>query len=411
MNIKPGLVIIGNGPAGVYAAKAFREQDTLTPVTIITDESVHCYSRPRLPEVVAGKVKAEKISIHPESWYQDQALKVLFHEQVNAIDPQAHQLRTRSGLTQDYAQLVLAMGAQARFPAIDGLPSSRVHALRTLEDARRLKKEAAFKQHVILIGGGLLGLEVGHALTQLGLKVIVIEIAPHLLPRQLDGEAAGLLQDKLIAMGFEFFLGTSVARVFAQDETIGLKLKNGMELKADLAVVSAGISPRVALAEQAGLAVGPKGVIVDDYLRTSVPSIYAVGDMAQWRGTNLGLWSAAMAMGRRAGLNAAGQEEEFAGVVPSTKLKVAGIDVFSQGNINPEGAHVIGRRHDGDQALIKLFIRNDCLAGCILVGYSTDALNYKKVIEKKLLISGHEQELLQRQPAFKNIPGFEAGRT
>ncbi len=407
MDSNPGLVIIGNGPGGVYAAKAFREVEAHLPVTIITNEANHCYSRPRLPEVVAGKVKPEKISVHPDTWYQEKGITVLFQDQVTVIDPEARQVKTQSGLTLTYTRLVLAMGADARFPAISGLPSSRVHALRTLADAQRLKKEASFKQHAILIGGGLLGLEVGHALTQLGLKVIVIEIAPHLLPRQLDGEAAALLQSKLMDMGFEFFLGTSVAQVFSNDLTIGLKLKNGMELKADLAVVSAGISPRVDLAEQAGLAVGPKGIIVDDYLRTSSPFIYAAGDVAQWRGTNLGLWSAAMAMGRRAGLNAAGAEEEFEGVVPSTKLKVAGIDVFSQGNINPEGARVLGKRHEGDQELIKLFIRDDCLAGCIQVGYSGEALSYKKVIEKKLNIKGHEQQLLQKQAVFKTIPGFE----
>lgn len=406
MSEKPGLIVIGLGPGGMAAVKAFREQDSEMPVTVITSESMTCYSRPRLPEVVSGKASLASLCLYPDKWYQDRDITLLTNKTVTSIDPSSRTVKINGGTVCTYSRLVLAMGAEARLPVIKGLPSSKVYLLRTGNDALALKAAAEYKHHALLIGGGLLGLEAGYALTQLGLKVIVIEIAPYLLPNQLDEESAGLLQKKLMTLGFEFFVGTRIREIVTKESHIHLILESGVELTADFAVLSAGIAPNSRLAEDAGLAVGARGIMVNDHLKTSRQDIFAVGDVAEWRGKNYGLWTAAQSMGRIAGLNASGDAQVYDGVVPSTKLKVAGVDVSSQGNINPEGARIVGRRHEDDDSLVKLFIRHGELAGVLQIGYAAGVTKYKKLIEKKIPVDGYEAVLLEKEPSFERIPGF-----
>lgn len=406
MNKQPGLVIIGLGVAGLAAAQAFREHNQEQGITIISDESVHTYSRPRLPEIVAGKVEPEKISLHTDQWYGEQAIQLQLNQTATAIDPDHKRILMSNHRWIEYDKLILATGANGRCPAVAGLPAPKIYGLRNLQDAVTLKQAAAFKQHALLIGGGLLGLEIGYALTRLGLKVIVIEIEPRLLPRQLDDESAALLQQQLMTLGFEFFVGAKVDKIISTSSQVHLVLSSGIELTGDLGIISAGIAPRVELAQACGLAVGLKGIMVDDQMKTSHSDIFAAGDCVQWRGINNGLWMSAQAMGRMAGLNAAGMQGAYTGVIPSTKLKVAGIDVASQGNISPDGADVLARRYDGDRRLIKLYLRQGHLAGVIQVGSTAGALQYKKLIEKKCQIKGCAQLLLEPEADFKAIPGF-----
>lgn len=405
-NPESGLVIIGQGPAGTAAAKAFRALNPMAPVTLLTQEKYTCYSRPRLPEVVSGQTEISQISIYPEGWYAEQSIQVLLNRRVAAIDANAKQVLTEDGQSFHYNKLLLATGAQSALPPIAGLPTPQAFVLRTLDDALALRQYALGKQSALLIGGGLLGLEAGYALTRLGLQVTVIEVESRLLPRQVDEEGSALLQEKLIPLGFKFFIGDRVREVAFLPGQIRVDLEGGASLLADLALVSAGINPNVELARAIGIQIGKRGIIVDDYLLTSHPDVYAAGDVAEWRGTIVGLWTVAQAMGRMAGGNAAGAAAKYSGLVAATKLKIVGVDLWSQGDIRPEGATVLARSDPRAGWLMKLFVRQERIVGFIQIGRTHNAGQLRRLLERKIVISGFEDRMLEENFDFSGIPGF-----
>jgi nitrite reductase (NADH) large subunit len=402
---QPGLVIVGHGPAGAAAAQAFRERDAATPVTIIQGESLSCYSRPRLPEVVAGQVEPGAIRLHPDEWYASYNLKLLLCQDAVGVDTRQRRLFLGDGRALPYQALILAMGGAPVQPPIAGLPLEGVFVLRTAADALSIRQHARGKQCAALIGGGLLGLEAGYALTRLGLRVVVIEVAPWLLPRQVDAEGSALLQEKLIPAGFEFYLGASVTALERREDKVCLLLNQGVELKSDLALLSAGIRPRTELVQGTDIKTG-RGIQVDDRMQTSVPDIFAAGDAAEWRGTVAGLWSASQAMGRVAGTNAAGGDVRYPGQVPSTTLKVAGVELCSQGDIQAGQAQTLVRRTPAYWA--KVLLRDGRVVGSIQIGSTAGAQSLKRLMDLSLSVRGFEEQILEEGFDFSRIPGFRS---
>jgi nitrite reductase (NADH) large subunit len=273
-----------------------------------------------------------------------------------------------------------------------------------VEDAVKIRTQAVDKKSAVLIGGGLLGLEAGYALTRLGLHVVVVEAAPWLLPRQVDEEGSILLQEKLIPLGFEFYVGATVSHVRTIEGKVTLVLGSGAELNTDLVVLSAGIRPRTELVVGTDIQV-KRGILVDDRMQTQHPDIWAAGDVAEWHGGIAGLWAASQAMGRVAGINAAGGDAVYPGLAPSTTLKVAGVEVCSQGDIRLPQAEILLRREAG--YWVKLFLNVGRVVGSIQIGRTTGATSFKKIMDRKLDITGFESELLQDGFDFKRIPGFD----
>jgi nitrite reductase (NADH) large subunit len=220
----------------------------------------------------------------------------------------------------------------------------------------------------VLIGGGLLSLEAGHGLLKLGLRVTVIERNVRLLPRQMDPAGAQLLQRKMEEMGLVFELGEQTREITRQNGRLVVSLESGKSLDADMVLLSAGVTPELTLAKTLGLTIG-RGVQVDDRLRTSIADIYAVGDLIEHRGRYYGSWPAAMAQGRVAGANMAGQETLYEGTVFTNKLKVAGIDLVSMGNIDAAGKEKCLITTDDKQSVYrKLVVAENRLDGAILYG-------------------------------------------
>lgn len=401
-----GLVVIGHGPAGAAAAAVFRERRPDLPVTVLQDEGWKCYSRPRLPEVVSGQASPEAILIHPDDWYTARRLEVRVNHKAVRLDPSRHEVYTADGGVLSYQALVLATGADPVVPPIPGLLSRQVFVLRTAADALAIRARAEGKRAAICVGGGLLGLEAGHALIRLGLRVRVVEALPRLLPRQMDEEGAVRLQALLQELGFEFHLGSRVERILEDGDRVLAQLSTGSALTADLVLLSAGIAPRIGLARDAGLKVG-RGIQVDDGMRTSAPDVFAAGDAAEWRGTVAGLWPAAQAMGRVAGLNAAGGKEIYSGQVPSTMLKIAGVEVASQGSVQP-GAREIVRDDPAGGRWMKLFLQDGVLVGSIQLGSTAGALQLKRLMDQHLNVTGFEDRLLTPGFDLSQVPGYRA---
>jgi nitrite reductase (NADH) large subunit len=386
-------IIIGNGAAGNAAAETIRKYDKAGQIQIFTREPYPFYYIPALPDYLAGERPLERLIIHPEKWYQDQGIELRLGAEIERLDAAQKLVFTRDGASFGYDKLLLATGGVSFVPPIKGADSAGVFTLRTLADADAIRAQAAKSKKLVLIGGGLLGLEAGNGLRKLGLEVAVVEFFPRLLPRQMDIPGAALLQRQMEDMGFRFYLGETTKEIARQDGGLLVQLESGQALGGDLVLISAGTRPALALPKALGLEVD-KAVKVDDAMKTSLDDIYAAGDLVEHRGRYYGLWTAAMEQGRVAGAAMTGRDVRYAGTVPSNILKVVGIDLLSIGEIDAEGKlESIVHQDEARKTYRKLVLKDNVIIGAILLGDLSGSAEIQKAIKQQTEISPFKTEL------------------
>ena len=369
-------LIIGNGVAGTTAAEAIRQQDPKGSIMILSEEDIPFYYRIRLNDFIAGDVDEDKLIAKKADWYEEQRIDLRLNTRIIGLDTAGKHLTTDSGEKLPFDRLLLATGSHSFLPPIEGIGQQGVFALRHIKDARAILTQAKKSEEMILIGGGLLGLEAGNALRKLGKKVTVVEFFPRLLPRQLDSKGAKRLQKLMEKMGFSFYLSAITKTITGSNgQADGIVLEGGDTLRGQMVIVSAGVRPNLELAKSAGLDCD-KGVKVNDRLETSAEAIYAAGDVAEHQGVVSGIWPAAMQQGKVAGANMGGGEApQYNGTTMSNILKVAGIDVAAAGNIDAESRHE-SRVVTSDTVYKKLVIENNRIIGCVMVG---DTKNFNTI--------------------------------
>lgn len=362
-------VIIGNGVAANSAAEAIRQVDKAGSVTMLSRSRHYFYYVPALPEYLAGEKSLKDFTLHDADWYERNGIDLHLGAEVTAIDPEKRVVSTGEGKRFPYDRLLLATGGTARIPPIKGVDHEGVMTLRTIDDADRILEQAAPARRIIVVGGGLVGLEAGNGLRKRGLEVSVLEVAGRLLPRQTDPDASVLLRKRLEGMGFVFQLGVTVDEISRIAGRLQVQIKDGEKLETDMVLlVSAGVRPETALAEALGLPIGA-GVQVDDRMSTAREDIYAAGDLVEHRGRYYGIWPAAMAQGRVAGSNMAGRDMLYGGTLPSNRLKVAGVDLVAIGEIDPEGSlESLVSRDEEQHVYRKLVLRDNTIVGAMLLG-------------------------------------------
>ncbi len=386
-------VIIGNGVAGTTAAAAIRKTDSTGEIRMITEESYPFYSRIRLMEYIAGEVDLPKLQIKNQAWYEENKIQLMLNSRVAEIDPAARVVVTPSGEKFPYDKLLLATGAVSFLPPIKGVEKKGVFTLRNIQDAESIKSYARDKSKALLIGGGLLGLEVGNSLRKAGLTVSVAEFFPRLLPRQTDPACAELLRGRLEKMGFVFYLGVVSKEILGEETARELVLEDGRQIPADLVIVSAGVRPQMELAQKLGIKVG-KGIPVTDRMETESPGIYAAGDSIEHRGTVYGIWPAAEQQGEVAGTVMAGGDAEYQGTTFSNQLKVVGIDLLATGDIDPDGKLESFVEKDIQAGTYrKLVVKDNHLAGVLLFGKLEGRVKLLKAIDGQLDIQALKDPL------------------
>ena len=371
-------VIVGNGVAGFTAAQNIRKIDAQGEISIVSNEDLPPYYRIRLNDYIAGEVSEQGLQLKNPSWYQENSIDLLLNTEVETGDPEKKIIVTTEGSQIEYDKLLIATGSHSFIPPVEGADKEGVFALRNIHNAREISQWAQGVENVVMIGGGLLGLETANALRKLGKRVVVVEFFPRLLPRQLDEEGAAKLRSNMEKMGFEFKLGLKTKTLQGEDIVNTALLDNGDEIPAEMTVFSAGVRPNIQLASSMDLQLN-KGIVVDDYLQTSDPDIYAAGDVAEWSGTLYGIWQPAMEQGQIAGANMAGESDIYQGTTMSTKLKVVGIDLASAGEIDTEGKYESKVYSEGD-AYKKVIIDNNRIIGCIMLGDLQDFNRITKIM-------------------------------
>lgn len=371
-------VIIGNGVAGTTAAANIRKLDNDGGITILTDEAIPFYSRIRLIEYLAGEAGERDIVIYRDEWYEKNNIRLLLNTSITEIDREKKEVIALTGEKFGYDRLLLATGGFSFVPPITGAEKKGVFTLRTIRDADEIIDYAGRLEKVLLIGGGVLGLEAGNALRKRGLQITVVEFFPRLLPRQMDPEGAGILKAQLEGMGFTFYLGARAKEIIGDDRARGLVLEDGTKIDCDLIIISAGVRPSAGLGKKLGLAVN-KGLLVDDRMETDIKNIYAAGDLIEHREMFYGIWPAAQKQGEIAGINMAGANAAYEGTIMSNVLKVVGIDLAAAGDIDADGKYESIIQKDSEKYIYKkLVIKDGVLSGVILYG---DISGYRKILK------------------------------
>ena len=361
-------VIVGAGAAGNAAAETIRKLEPESEIRMFTREDRFYYYRPALPEYLAGDKNLKGFTLHDGDWYEKNRIEVHLSTEITDVRPAGKTVIASGGRAYAYDRLLLATGSRAVVPEIPGRDIEGVFTLHTAADADAMLRRAETAKTLVVIGGGILGIEAGNGLRRRGLQVAVVGRNRRLLPKQMDAAGAVFLQRRLEEMGFTFHLCVTPREIARLDGRLAVRLQDGRTLETDMVLLSAGAAPDLALARKIGLSIG-KAVQVDDRLQTSLDDVYAAGDLVEHRGVYYGIWPAAMAQGRAAGANMAGRETVYGGTLQSHRLKVAGIDLVSMGDIDAEGEDACVVQSDEEKCIYrKLVIENHAVAGAILLG-------------------------------------------
>ncbi len=389
------VIIIGNGLAGTIAAKTLREQDKTVEIDVFADEKYHYYPRPNLIEFLAGRLPLEKIYAFPERWYSEQNVNVHLEKPVTQISPDSKEIEVAGGQREKYDFLLIANGSLAFVPPIEGAEKRGAFTLRTLDDAFEILEYIQDHRRVTVIGGGLLGLETARAIKSRGAEVRVVEFFDHLLPRQLDSQGGSLLKDQIEKMGIQVHLGLACEKVLGQDSVTGLRFKGGQEIQTGVALVAAGVRPNLRIAQEAGLETD-RGLVVDDYLKSSHSDIWAAGDVTQHAGRVYGIIPATFNQARIAALNILGQRQKYEGTIPSNTLKVVGIDLTSVGMVHPEDESFEELRvENADKGIYKkIVVKNGEICGLICIGTKKGVNEISRLISRKANVEKWKDSLL-----------------
>jgi len=389
------MVIAGNGVAGITAARTLAQTGNFE-IEVYSDESYHFYYRPRLLEVVSGESRPDQVLAYPADWYSDKGIDVRLSTRVAALDTKGKRVVLQGGELVPYDKLLLAIGGEASVPPIDGFGKPGTFVLRSMLDAIAVNEYAGRSASAVVVGGGLLGLETAAALRALNLRVTVIEIFSRLLPKQLDEQGSKILGNIIEQKGINIVLGASVQSILGDRAVTAVRTGDGQSIEGELVLVSTGVRPEKHIAEAAGISVS-RGVIIDSNLRTSAPSVYAAGDVAEFDGRVFGIIPAAMEQGRLAALNMMEEGASvYRGTVPYTTLKVAGIDLTSIGEVNPQETGYEELRKSGPEAGIykKIVLRDDRAVGAIVLGEKRYAVNVSEAVKRQAKVGEHRKRVL-----------------
>lgn len=360
------FLIIGNGAAGFYAADSIRKRNKKCNITIISSEKSLTYYRPQLSDYLSTSIPDEEFYLSPEQWYTDNHISLILNSSVENINAENKKVYLSDGKDLSYDKLILANGSSNFMPPIPGRDKQGVFTLKYLSDAEKIKEYMSKSKKVVVIGGGLLGLEAAWEMKNYGLKVTVVEFVPRLLPRQLDDEGATLFKNSVDSSGVDVILGDSVEEILGDSTVSTVKLKSGKVIETDMVLFSIGIRPNKQLAEKIGIKTD-KGIIVNDKMETSFKDIYACGDVCEYNGRVYGNWPASVEMGKTAGANAAGDEAYFTDFVSSVIFSAMNAELFSCGNISPDFKK-LASEDPLNKSYEKLFFNDNKLVGGILIG-------------------------------------------
>ena len=397
-DVREHLVVVGNGMAGCRAVEEVLARDAgRYRVTIFGAEPYVNYNRIMLSPVLAGEKSFDDIVINTREWYADNGIELIAGDPVTAIDRGAKIVKSQSGRAMGYDKLLIATGSDPFIIPVPGKDLPGVISFRDMKDVDTMLAAAEAGGDAVVIGGGLLGLEAAHGLTLRGMKVTVIHLMDTLMERQLDEAAGWLLKSALEGRGQTILTGANTEAIYGDGKVEGVRLKDGREIPASLVVMAVGIRPSTALAREAGIAVN-RGIQVDDHMVTSDPDILAVGECVEHDGNVYGLVAPLWDMCRSLADGLTDQHSGYKGSVTSTKLKVAGLDVFSAGDFSGgAGCEDIVLRDASRGVYKRVVVKDGRIVGAVLYGDTVDGGWYFDLLKREEDVSEIRERLILGQ--------------
>src|SRR6516162_379657 len=363
-------------------------------IAVIGEEPRLAYNRVLLSSVLAGETASHDIELKPAAWWRDRGVTLKYGCRATEIDVGRRELKIEGDESIEFSRLVLATGSSSLRLNVPGADLPDVHTFRDSRDVDLLLALAARKRPVVVIGGGLLGLEAAYGLAKAGTPVTLLHLMDRLMERQLDAPAAALLKSLVERKGIEVLLNANTARIHGATRVEGVELADGRRIEAEAVIFAAGIRPNVGLAKDAGIAV-KRGIVVDDVMRTSAENIFALGECAEHRGICYGLVEPAYEQARVLAQHLAGKGASYPGSVVSTNLKVSGVGVFSAGDfLGADGSENIVLSDAKRGTYKKLVVADGKLAGAVLIGDTADALWYLDMIRAKESVARIRKEMM-----------------
>ncbi|PFM96032.1 FAD-dependent oxidoreductase, partial [Bacillus thuringiensis] len=385
--MEKNFVIIGSGVAAVNAAKTIREYDKGSNIFIFGEEPLLPYKRIKLSKDLYSDLHSEKVLIKKKKWYQDNHISVFINTKVVKINTDEQFIVTSNETVFSYHKLLICTGANNRRLEINGINKKNIFTIRDMKEADELKGHLEDKESVVIIGGGVQGLETAWSILKAGKKVSIVEVAPLLMSRQLDTKSSLLLKRKIEKEGVKVYLNTSIDSILGKESVTGIKMNDNSQINCDSIVYSIGVTPNTKLVHDTAIKLN-RGIVVDEKMRTNIDSVYAAGDVAEVNNEIEGLWGTALEQGRVAGSNMVSKTAIYKKEIPTTIFNAFNVSLFSIGVVNEEQCDTTIVEEDGKEKYTRLFIKDNKIVGVISLEGVAASIPYKSAIEKHVSLEG-----------------------
>lgn len=419
-------VIIGNSAAAVGAIEAIRQHDAENPITVISDETHHVYSRPLVCHLLGELVDEDRMHYRPLDFYERNQVEPMLGVRATGIDTQAKMVSLAGGGTVSYDRLLLAVGGKPFVPPVEGVDLDGVFTFTKWEDAQNIDRyiKGNDVQSALIVGGGLIGMKAVKALMARDLRLTVVELADRILSTSFDHTASKLAESILRRAGVEVVIGTTVKESVGKEGGPGRSrvdhaiLQDGEVIDCDLVIFGIGVRPSLDLIlpepeKNTGIEVN-RGIVVDEHMRTSAEDVYAAGDCVETYDMILeverpiAIWPHATRQGHVAGCNMAGVEKTYEGGFPMNSEDIAGVATIAVGLTDPQeskGEYEILERYDRSALTYKrLVLRRNRLVGAICVGDIDRAGIYTGLIRDRVDVSPFKAHLLSGSFGLISLP-------
>ena len=401
-------IIIGGSAAGISAVEAIRSVDRTSPIELFSSEGTPFYSRVLLSYYIAGAITKEELHFRPLEFFSENKVKAHLGQRVERVLPESKSIRMEDGREYPFDRLLIATGSSPKILDVPGKEKNGVVVMRNIDHAQEIVNRLEGIKTACVLGGGLIGLRTGYALSVRGVKVKIIVKSSHVLSQMLDRESAEMIEGAMREHGVDIRTGRDAVEIVGKESVEGVILDNGERINCQLVVIGKGVQPNVDFLSSTQIRVN-EGIVADETMRTSLPDIYVAGDVAETYDLSTGrmgvnaIWPCAFEQGRVAGLNMAGKKAKYDGSFRMNSLDFYGLPVISMGITRIDGNQFQQVQRKTKSTYRKLVLRDGCIVGAILVGQVQKAGILTTLLKKKVNVSGDVPLLMSDRLNFADL--------
>lgn len=401
-------IIIGGSAAGISAVEAIRSIDQTSPIELFSSEGTPFYSRVLLSYYIAGAITKEELHFRPLEFFADNKVKAHLGQSVDKVLPKSKSIRMEDGREYPFDRLLVASGSSPKIMEVPGKDKKGVVVMRNIDHAQEIVNRVEEIKTACVLGGGLIGLRTGYALSVRGVRVKVIVKSNHVLSQMLDQESAEMIQGTMRQHGIDIRTGRDAVEIAGKESVEGIILDDGEQINCQLVVIGKGVQPNVDFLSSTPIKIN-EGIVADETMMTSVPDIYVAGDVAETYDLTTGrtsvnaIWPCAFEQGRVAGLNMAGEKTKYEGSFRMNSLDFYGLPVISMGitRVNGKGFQQFQKRTENTYR--KLVLKDGRIVGAILVGQIQKAGILATLLKKRVNVSDDVPFLMSNRINFGDL--------